>query len=172
MNMKYYVFGVRGLPGYTVVRSFPASMYVETIYPNEEESQLPPDEERFYHSPRARALPEFGDYGYLARAESLGYGNGDEALARMNVDHEVLHTLYGRELLGLLHSPILWAVSQDALDTLTEEQKVDEESHILAIQAFGNGQPLHHPTRNLLISRGWDPNDFRRYADGIIEKLF
>lgn len=54
------------------------------------------------------AMPDYS--AQRETAQRLGYGADDEAVWRMTVDHDILHTTEAVKA-GLPHSPTLWAVA-------------------------------------------------------------
>jgi hypothetical protein len=93
----------------------------------------------FHDGTRVVAVPEEGD-AYRRHALDLGY-TGEDAVADMSREHELLHTFLADRLREGGASPTLWAVAhgQTGMVAPVWEQE-EEEGLVLAFQRYLNGQ--------------------------------
>jgi hypothetical protein len=106
--------------GGCVVRVFPETRYLETVFPDAAKVSAAP-----------QTVPS-----YRATAERLGYGDDVWALCR---EHEIAHTTL-LQALGLEYSPTLWAVAhgaQRAIPGAPGEMEAEEDL-VLAYQRWRN----------------------------------
>ena len=98
--------------------------------------------------------------GYEQTARSLGYGADT---ARMNREHDALHTWLASKL-GLLHSPVLWAVAHGTLeqgDFGAEERLVMDFQRLLNGALLPKAAPSPVPTDDPPASSTAVPADAR-----------
>jgi hypothetical protein len=93
----------------------------------------------FRDGTRVTAVPE-NDDNYRRHAAELGY-TGEDSVARMSREHEILHTFLADRLRSGGASPTLWAVAHGQTGEVAPVwEQEEEEGLVLAFQRFLNGQ--------------------------------